>query len=220
MKKKYDRTGQDFSSENSKYMAKKGKEEDLQESADSVAITRQAYHAATLNLVARLNEIMAQKDVHLVESLVGLFQVRQEMVQKQQSQSADLQAFLDKVNRWSCQKRSELEKMISETEVKKQEILQKHADFYNPTTTVIDESSPERSGYLYKKSSHTMVRPVWCRRFFRLKEHTLEYFTQDEDKTDSETILIDLRLCLIRPIDNGERRFTFEIMSPLKYFYA
>ncbi len=220
LKKKYEKTGAEFFHENSKYMAKKGKDEELFESAVEVANSRKAYHSATLDLVAKLNEIMMRKDVHLMESLIGLIKLQDDLHQKQHRLYTDLNGFIDKVNGMASTKRCELDRMVKETAERKQKILDKHSDMYNPliidkTLTLSDVS--EKSGYLYKKSSHTMVRPIWSRRFFCLKKHTLEYYTLDE-KADSETIPIDLKVCLIRAVENGERRFTFEILSPMKTY--
>lgn len=201
-------------------MAKKGKDEELFESAVEVAESRKAYHSATLDLVAKLNEIMGQKDISLMETLIGLVQIQDDLQQRQHENCANMSELVKQVNEWSQQKRSELDRTIRETSERKQKILSKHADWYNPL--IIDRTLEpgdlmEKSGYLYKKSSHTVVRPIWARRFFCLKEHTLEYYTMDE-KAGSETIAIDLRLCMVRPVENGERRFTFEILTPSKTY--
>lgn len=77
------------------------------------------------------------------------------------------------------------------------------------------EEPPQKSGYLYKRSSHT-VRPVWSRRFFSLHDNCLEYYTL-EGKNNSSTVAIDLRLCTVKRLDLPERRHCFEIVSPVKY---
>lgn len=201
-------------------MAKKGKDEELFESAVEVAEARKAYHSATLDLVAKLNEIMGQKDISLMESLIGLVQIQDDLQRRQHENCESMSDLVRQVDEWSQQKRSELDRTIREAAERKQKILAKHADWYNPL--IIDRTleageTVGKSGYLYKKSSHTVVRPIWARRFFCLREHRLEYYTMDE-KAESETIAIDLRLCMVRPVENGERRFTFEILTPAKTY--
>jgi Arf-GAP/coiled-coil/ANK repeat/PH domain-containing protein len=120
---------------------------------------------------------------------------------------------------WVGQRRAETGFSLGEAMERKRRILLKHADVYNPLIvdrTPVLAGRTHKSGYLYKKSSHT-VRPVWARRFFRLHDETLEYYSLEE-KGNPSPISIDLRLCLVRPVDSGDRRFTFEIMSPAKVY--
>lgn len=220
LKKRYEKTGTEFFHENSRYMAKKGKDEEVFESAVDVASARQAYHGATLDLVARLNEMLAQKDLYLMESLIGLVQIQRDLNERQHARFNELIGTVSDVHGWAQARREAYARMGQQLAVRKQRILEKHADMYNPLIidrTLAAAGLTDKSGYLYKKSSHTMVRPIWSRRFFCLKDHTLEYYTMDE-KSETGTVAIDLRLCLIRPVDHGDRRYTFEILSPLKTY--
>jgi len=240
LKKRYERTGAEFFHENSKYMGRRGKD-DQDSAADGgisggenvsgggavgVAAARRAYHGATLDLAGRLNESMRQKEVALMESLLGLVQIQDDLHQRQHTACLGLTDYLQRVHAWSVRKRVEVEAIVRDGGDRKKRILAKHADWYNPLTIEkgldsTGEPMLEKSGYLYKRSSHTVVRPVWARRFFCLRaNNTLEYYTQDERRAGGETVAIDLRLCLVRPCDSasGERRFTFEILSPAKTY--
>lgn len=122
-----------------------------------------------------------------------------------------------------------------ERSAQKETILERCAPLYNPMLPSDDGASnsahhlslpaslplPDslsnilKSGYLYKRSSHA-VRPVWSRRFFSLHDNVLEYYSL-EVKNNSATVIIDLRLCTVKPLDLAERRHCFEIVSPVKY---
>lgn len=202
-------------------MSKKSKDLGLFESALEVADLRKVYHEASLDLALKLNEIVWRKDVCLTDALIGLAQIRNSLVMRQATHLSELMKTIAELDSWAARRRQDLSFTASEALEKKRRILSKSADCYNPL--IVDKSMSskeltEKSGYLYKKSSHS-VRPIWARRFFRLHEETLEYFSL-EDKGTPAPIPIDLRLCLVRPIDPGERRFTFEIMSPAKYSHT
>lgn len=83
-------------------------------------------------------------------------------------------------------------------------------------TAVAKTQRIKKSGYLYKRSSHS-VRPVWSRRFFLLHDTSLEYYTL-EGKNNAPTVLIDLRLCTVKRMEMPERRHCFEIVSPVKTY--
>lgn len=68
-------------------------------------------------------------------------------------------------------------------------------------------------GYLYKRTSKGFRQ--WNRRWFYLRDNQLLYVKRDKD--DEPTVMEeDLRICTVRPINDSDRRFCFEIISPLK----
>ena len=101
------------------------------------------------------------------------------------------------------------------------EILSNTSDQYNPL--VIEKSAksnsavPEKQGYLYKRGSQRM-RPTWSRRFFKLHDGKMLYFSHDKEEEESPTIIIDLRLCSVKPAEIPDRRFCFELISPIKSY--
>ena len=68
-------------------------------------------------------------------------------------------------------------------------------------------------GYLFKRTSKGFK--TWNRRWFYLRDNQLQYVKRDKD--EEPTIMEeDLRICTVRPINDSDRRFCFEIISPLK----
>lgn len=220
LKKRYEKTQSDFCHENGKFMGKKEKDLGLFESASDVAMARQNYHEAALDLACKLNEVVWKKDVAFMDALIGLSQIRADFIRRQSNENVTLMRAIAELDEWVGQRRQETSFSLAEAMERKRKILLKHADVYNPLivdrTFAMSARRTQKAGYLYKKSSHT-VRPIWARRFFRLHDEILEYYSLEE-KGNPSPISIDLRLCLVRPVDNGDRRFTFEIMSPAKVY--
>lgn len=69
------------------------------------------------------------------------------------------------------------------------------------------------SGYLYKRSHHNTFKK-WNRRWFTLINSKLFYQKKNELSSGVNEMEPDLRVCKVREVNDGERRFTFEIVSP------
>ena len=69
-------------------------------------------------------------------------------------------------------------------------------------------------GYLFKRTSSTFK--TWNRRWFIIQNHQLVYQKRSSDK-ELTVMEEDLRLCNARPLNDIDRRFCFEVMSPTKY---
>lgn len=68
------------------------------------------------------------------------------------------------------------------------------------------------SGYLFKRS-HNNTFKKWNRRWFTLINSKL-FYQRKNDYSGVCQIEPDLRVCKIREVNDNERRFTFEIVSP------
>lgn len=69
------------------------------------------------------------------------------------------------------------------------------------------------SGYLFKRS-HSNTFKKWNRRWFTLFNSKLFYQKKNDNSSDLCEMEPDLRVCKVREINDTERRFTFEIVSP------
>ncbi|CAL9703205.1 unnamed protein product [Knipowitschia caucasica] len=67
-------------------------------------------------------------------------------------------------------------------------------------------------GYLFKRASNAFK--TWNRRWFSIQNSQLVY---QKKLKDSLTVVVeDLRLCSVKPYEDIERRFCFEVVSPFK----
>ncbi|KAJ7984250.1 hypothetical protein DPEC_G00362710 [Dallia pectoralis] len=67
-------------------------------------------------------------------------------------------------------------------------------------------------GYLFKRASNAFK--TWNRRWFSIQNSQLVY--QKRLKDALTVVVEDLRLCSVKPCEDGERRFCFEVVSPSK----
>uniref|UniRef100_A0A4W3I0A9 Arf-GAP with coiled-coil, ANK repeat and PH domain-containing protein n=1 Tax=Callorhinchus milii TaxID=7868 RepID=A0A4W3I0A9_CALMI len=67
-------------------------------------------------------------------------------------------------------------------------------------------------GYLYKRASNAFK--TWNRRWFSIQNNQLVY--QKKFKDNLTVVVDDLRLCTVKPCEDIERRFCFEVVSPTK----
>lgn len=75
------------------------------------------------------------------------------------------------------------------------------------------KNAPRMQGYLFKRTSNAFK--TWNRRWFYLFDNRLEY----RKRTGELSVTVmeeDLRLCTVKPVLDGERRFCFEVLSPSK----
>merc|ERR1719228_2483668 len=67
-------------------------------------------------------------------------------------------------------------------------------------------------GYLFKRGQNAFR--TWNRRWFYLSNNKLCYSKRNGE--DVTVIEEDLRICLVRPLTDVDRRFCFEVISPVK----
>ncbi|VVC92156.1 unnamed protein product [Leptidea sinapis] len=75
------------------------------------------------------------------------------------------------------------------------------------------KNMPRMQGYLFKRTSNAFK--TWNRRWFYLYDNRLVY----RKRTGELNVTVmeeDLRLCTVKPVVDGERRYCFEVLSPSK----
>ncbi|KAJ7313238.1 hypothetical protein JRQ81_004520 [Phrynocephalus forsythii] len=94
------------------------------------------------------------------------------------------------------------------TEIKQKDLLQ---DDFGPEVRT-EPGGAVMEGYLYKRASNAFK--TWSRRWFSIQSNQLVY--QKKAKDVVTVVVEDLRLCTVKPCPDHERRFCFEVVSPLK----
>ena len=209
-------------------MSRKPKDGSIAEGAADLATQRRAFHEVSLEYNTRLNEILEKEQLRVAEAVATLCHSRIAFCDKERAIFEDVSQNLHFLEHLAGSSAYQLSRNSLARTEQRTEILQRSETFYNPVVQQSTaESSPkkkepstgaiEKSGFLYKRSSHAM-RPVWSRRFFHLHDNILEYYTL-EGKNNSATNAIDLRLCTVKTlVEASERRNVFEIVSPVKTY--
>ncbi|PJF17794.1 hypothetical protein PSACC_02406 [Paramicrosporidium saccamoebae] len=217
-RKRWERSGTEYLHENSKFMSRKSKDAGLAEGAAEVASLRRTYHEASLEYAARMGEVLGKEQLRISEAVLGLCQSRMLLCEKEHAVLDDIAPNLRLLEQFSATFRTRVNSLHDDYDIQRQTIMQKSVNRYNPlqADTTDGAGVVDKSGYLYKRSSHAM-RPVWSRRFFSLHDNCLEYYTM-EGKNNASTVLIDLRLCTVKRLELSDRRLCFEIVSPVKTY--
>ena len=75
----------------------------------------------------------------------------------------------------------------------------------------VDPRNPRFEGYLFKKKSKSAFKH-WNRRYFTCGDFRLCYFKD----TRKEIVVQDLKLCTVKLLDELDRRYCFEVVTPTK----
>lgn len=237
LKRKWEKDAVEFAHYNSKYMAKKAKDPGIFEAAQEVADARKEYHLASLDFTTRLNELMEKRVVKVHGSLARFVKLMSTFVSKQNEAIQELKGASEGLDAAAEKQSCSLEDIFRGLAEKRRKLIIDHEPIYNPlvidrtptpapsplveSENILEDEIEEdddsvviKEGYLYKKSSHPM-RSAWSRRYFILYADKLEYFSMQEGNAP---IPIDLRLCTVKPSSDTERRFCFDLVSPVKTF--
>ncbi|XP_056589479.1 arf-GAP with coiled-coil, ANK repeat and PH domain-containing protein 3 isoform X3 [Triplophysa dalaica] len=119
----------------------------------------------------------------------------------------------------------QLDQLVIDSAMEKREMEHKHStiqqrtllqDFaYDDPKLEFNVDAPNglvMEGYLFKRASNAFK--TWNRRWFSIQNSQLVY---QKKLKDSLTVVVeDLRLCSVKPCEDIERRFCFEVVSPNK----
>ncbi|XP_041887849.1 arf-GAP with coiled-coil, ANK repeat and PH domain-containing protein 3 [Corvus kubaryi] len=124
-----------------------------------------------------------------------------------------------------CSPCPQLDQLVIDSAVEKREMEHKHAliqqrtllqDFsYDDSKVEFNVDAPNgvvMEGYLFKRASNAFK--TWNRRWFSIQNSQLVY--QKKLKDVLTVVVEDLRLCTVKPCEDIERRFCFEVVSPTK----
>uniref|UniRef100_A0A3B1K706 Arf-GAP with coiled-coil, ANK repeat and PH domain-containing protein n=1 Tax=Astyanax mexicanus TaxID=7994 RepID=A0A3B1K706_ASTMX len=132
---------------------------------------------------------------------------------------------LDEIDPYMKKLAAELDQLVIDSAMEKRDMEHKHAtiqqrtllqDFsYDDPKVEFNVDAPNgvvMEGYLFKRASNAFK--TWNRRWFSIQNSQLVY---QKKLKDSLTVVVeDLRLCSVKPCEDIERRFCFEVVSPTK----
>ncbi|KAJ3050345.1 Arf-GAP with coiled-coil, ANK repeat and PH domain-containing protein 2 [Rhizophlyctis rosea] len=219
----------------SRYSSFRPKDTGIETAAADVAKARMAFHAKTLAYSNKLNEVEVKRKYEVVENVMALiytnysfFHQSYDALKDIEPTMRDLTGMLQKMRSDYSQidTKASMEAHLTSTPQYLYNPLNPHpppgehpTDTHGPQVpgkTVKTANVIHKGGYLFKKGSSKM-RTVWNRRYFELINGSLYYFS--EQGKGEEKTTIDLRICMVREIQNPqERRFCFELVSPAKSY--
>ncbi|XP_014188038.1 arf-GAP with coiled-coil, ANK repeat and PH domain-containing protein 3 isoform X2 [Haplochromis burtoni] len=218
-KKHFDRVREDMEIAQVKNaQAPRNKPHEVEEATSALGITRKCYRHLALDYVLQINVLQAKKKFEILDAMLSFMNAQYSLFQQGYN-------LLDEIDPYMKKLAAELDQLVIDSAMEKREMEHKHATIQQRTLMQdfsYDESKVEfnvdapngvvMEGYLFKRASNAFK--TWNRRWFSIQNSQLVY---QKKLKDSLTVVVeDLRLCSVKPCEDIERRFCFEVVSPSK----
>ncbi|CAG8438233.1 5506_t:CDS:10 [Acaulospora colombiana] len=140
----------------------------------------------------------------------------------------DLEPHMKDVTRLLHEARVMYDNDIKESQILKKKIFESAQETYDPLrsakiskkyNTDSGSSGIKKSGYLYMKGNQRVMQ-TWARKYFTISGELLSYCSKSGkiSKEEDDSASINLRVCHVKVINNSDRRFCFEILSPMRTY--
>ncbi|XP_023934797.1 arf-GAP with coiled-coil, ANK repeat and PH domain-containing protein 2 [Bicyclus anynana] len=199
---------------------------DAEEVMNLLLATRSCFRHTALDHVHKITMLQARKRHDILATFLSYLQACSTYHHQGADLSEDLEPFLKSTA-------DEIAAMRNDTKILDKEMENRHT-IVNSKDTVLPscksvaaegeskdgllstpclKNMPRMQGYLFKRTSNAFK--TWNRRWFYLYDNRLVY----RKRTGELNVTVmeeDLRLCTVKPVLDGERRFCFEVLSPSK----
>ncbi|KAG5883931.1 hypothetical protein JTB14_003753 [Gonioctena quinquepunctata] len=186
----------------------RSKHQEVEEVQNILVAVRSCFGHQTLDYVNSISVLQAKKRHEILSTLLSYLHACTTYYHQGSDLCADLEPFFKTLA-------DEIAVMRNETYKIQKELENTHAIVSNiePISMKNEKHSPTMQGYLFKRTSNAFK--TWNRRWFYLYDNKLVYRKRSGE--EHETVMEDdLRLCTVKPVLDGERRFCFEVLSPSK----
>ncbi|XP_056461261.1 arf-GAP with coiled-coil, ANK repeat and PH domain-containing protein 3-like isoform X4 [Gadus macrocephalus] len=218
-KKQFDRVREDMELAQVKNaQAPRNKVHEAEEATQSLVLSRKAFRHLALDYVLQINVLQAKKKFEILDAMLSFMHAQYTLFQQGYN-------VLDEIDPYMKKLAVQLDQLVIDSAMEKRDLEHKHAliqqrtlmqDFsYDDTKVEFNVDAPNgvvMEGYLFKRASNAFK--TWNRRWFSIQNSQLVY---QKKLKDSLTVVVeDLRLCSVKPSEDNERRFCFEVVSPTK----
>ncbi|XP_055079092.1 arf-GAP with coiled-coil, ANK repeat and PH domain-containing protein 3 [Periophthalmus magnuspinnatus] len=214
-KKHFDRVREDMEIAQVKNaQAPRTKPHEVEEATSALCLSRKYYRHLALDYVLQINVLQAKKKFEILDAMLSFMNAQYSLFQQGYN-------LLDEIDPYMKKLAAELDQLVIDSAMEKREMEHKHAtiqqrDFsYEDSKVEFNVDAPNgvvMEGYLFKRASNAFK--TWNRRWFSIQNSQLVY---QKKLKDSLTVVVeDLRLCSVKPCEDIERRFCFEVVSPFK----
>ncbi|CAG8470957.1 5444_t:CDS:10 [Ambispora leptoticha] len=240
IKKNFEKASNEADNALSKYMSKRPKDQMIPEASAEVTDTRREFHRRCLEYVSKLNQLHAKKKFEFMEYILALMFTESAFYHQNYETMKDLEPYMKDVTRMLHEARAQYNNDLIESQELKKTLIESAHETYNPMRPATKELKNEgytrlqtdgnnqslappmskKSGYLFKKGSQRVLQ-TWTRRYFTIEGEYLTSCTRNgkvSTKEDEDSLSINLRVCHIKPVVNSDRRFCFEIISPMRTY--
>ncbi|KAI5614445.1 arf-GAP with coiled-coil, ANK repeat and PH domain-containing protein 3 isoform X2, partial [Silurus asotus] len=218
-KKQFDKVREDMEIAQVKNaQAPRNKPHEVEEASGALVVTRKCFRHLALDYVLQINVLQAKKKFEILDSMLSFMHAQYSLFQQGYNLLDELDPYMKKLA-------AELDQLVINSAMEKRVMEHQHAIIQQRTLMqdfVCDDSKVEfnvdapngivMEGYLFKRSTNAFK--TWNRRWFSIQNSQLVY--QKRLKDALTVVVEDLRLCSVKPCEDIERRFCFEVVSPTK----
>uniref|UniRef100_A0A803W5B4 Arf-GAP with coiled-coil, ANK repeat and PH domain-containing protein n=1 Tax=Ficedula albicollis TaxID=59894 RepID=A0A803W5B4_FICAL len=191
--------------------APRHKPHEVEEATGTLSITRKCFRHLALDYVLQVWPLLTEIFrcgifCALSPQMLSFMHAQFTFFQQGHSLLHELEPYMKKLA-------TELDQLVIDSAVEKREMEHKHALIQQRVEFNVDApNGVVMEGYLFKRASNAFK--TWNRRWFSIQNSQLVY--QKKLKDVLTVVVEDLRLCSVKPCEDIERRFCFEVVSPTK----
>ncbi|XP_078697858.1 arf-GAP with coiled-coil, ANK repeat and PH domain-containing protein 2-like isoform X1 [Branchiostoma floridae x Branchiostoma belcheri] len=201
--------------------ANKNKPQELEETNNILTAMRSCFGHVTLDYVFQINVVQSKKRFKVMDTMLSFMYAMNTFYHQGYDLTNDLEPYMKTVA-------AQLEKMTQQAAAEKKEMEERHLlvqerenSLKSPpmrSSSVSDSSEVVMEGYLFKRTTNAFK--TWVRRWFTIQSNQLVYQKRVKSSYPDETTVVvpDLRICTVKPAEEIERNFCFEIVSPTKSY--
>ncbi|CAG8593611.1 5787_t:CDS:10, partial [Acaulospora morrowiae] len=227
LKKNFEKAGNEADSALSRYMNKRPRDSMIQEASYELSEARREFHLRYLDYVTRVNQLEAKKKFEFMEYILALMFTESSFYHQSYEILKDLEPHMKDVTKLLHETRVMYNNDIKESQLLRKKIFESAQETYNPLRSGKagknhnpnpsgNLSGVRKSGYLFMKGNQRVMQ-TWTRKYFTISGEMLCYCNKS-GKEDDDSASINLRVCHIKLINNSDRRFCFEILSPMRTY--
>jgi len=189
--------------------ASKSRPAEVEDASNLLTATKSCFRYTGMDYVYQISMLQSKKRHVTLEAIGNLVKAFDSYFKQGMSLFNQTETFIKTMD-------NKVQEMEASTAALEKSLEKRHTYVTKDDTDILATDGVGRStnleGYLFKRGHGTFRS--WNRRWFYLDSNKLCYAKRNgEDKTVMEE---NLRICMVRPLNEIDRRFCFEMISPVK----
>jgi len=185
---------------------------EMEDAANLLTATRSCFRYTTLDYVYQISMLQSRKRHEVLETLLSTIRASNDFFTQGRDMFDQLGPFTSTLTEDIITMKKDSASLERQLEKRHSHITSEQPSAHVNGGSAAANKETALQGYLFKRGQNAFR--TWNRRWFYLENNQLCYSKRSgEDVTVMEE---DLRICLVRPLMDIDRRFCFEIISPTK----
>ncbi|KAM3835380.1 arf-GAP with coiled-coil, ANK repeat and PH domain-containing protein 2 isoform 2-T2 [Vipera latastei] len=194
--------------------APRNKQHEVEEATNVLTATRKCFRHIALDYVLQINVLQSKRRSEILKSMLSFMCAHLAFFHQGYDLFSELGPYMKDLG-------TQLDQLALDAAREKKEMEQKHSTIQQKGFSSDDlkleynvdaVNGIVMEGYLFKRASNAFK--TWNRRWFSIQNNQLVY--QKKFRDVPTVVVEDLRLCSVKPCEDLERRFCFEVVSPTK----